>query len=203
MSHVLDWLIPMVVGSALGYIAAVTAEPLRQWLFRPRLKPEFGQGEEFITPTPVGSPYPSGKAFYVRIKVTNRRRIVARNCRAYLEAFEKRDTNGFFRPTAYCESIQLAWSCRRTGEEFNPLDLPSGVTQFLDVLATGSGSQDFHPKLMFVIWRYEPLFKQTGVFRLTIRVTAENAYSETIKLILTWQGSWDHFTVEQEKVSLP
>jgi len=41
-----------VIGAILGFAAAVLAEPLRHWLYRPKLKLEFGDDPGCMTRTP-------------------------------------------------------------------------------------------------------------------------------------------------------
>src|SRR5690242_19923357 len=119
-------------GAVLGFALALIAEPIRLWLYRPRLKIEFGSSSEFQAQTTVthyvqnpqrGAPLGdlvylgSHEAVYIRLKVVNKQpwwfrgSPVAKGCRAYLTDIEKAQENGEFKGTIYCDSIPLAWSC--------------------------------------------------------------------------------------------
>lgn len=181
----------------LGFATAIFAEPIRQRIFKPKLKLEFGEGQDFKTRTPEATSQSQHEAYYIRVKVTNSTRRTARDCRTYLVNIEKRDETGTFRPTIYCDSIPLAWSCR-ADKAYQGVDLPYGVAQFLDVLTTRSISDYFEPQIMVKPFRYIPLFKEKGGFRFTIQVSAERANPQFIKLIFEWDGDWENFKVYED-----
>jgi hypothetical protein len=84
----------------LGYAAAVVTEPIRRWVFQPRLvigfEPIYGVGAKFISVTRSGST----NVMYVRAAVKNEPKwyhfFAAENCRAYLARIEKRKPDGSF-----------------------------------------------------------------------------------------------------------
>lgn len=178
-----------------GFLIAVVAEPFRQWILKPVLELEFNKDSpDFVTSTPMTC----GNAYYIRVKVNNKKRNVARGCKAYLVNIEKKQPNGEFGPTIYCDSLQLAWS-NRGGNAYDGFDLSKGVNPFVDVITTYSDRTDFEPQIFpRTIYRYTPLFNQHGVFRFTIQISAENANPETIKIILDWSGKWDDFVVYED-----
>lgn len=188
------------VGAVLGFAAAVFAEPLRQWIYRPKLKLEFNGDPGCRARTPEqaqlgGGPRPVQsihEADYIRIKVTNTKPLIAKNCRAYLVGIEKADSSSAFKPTIYGDSIPLPWSCR--GEQaYGPLDLPRGIAQFLDVVSTRSVSADFKPEIKPIPYRYISLFQQQGTFRFTVQVSGENVKPVFIKILFRWTGVWDRY----------
>jgi len=188
-----------VIGAVLGFGAAVFAEPLRHWLYRPKLKLEFGddpgcrartpEQAQLPGPRPVQSIY---EADYIRIRVTNTKPAIAKNCRAYLVKIEKADNSGEFKSTIYGDSIPLSWACRGT-QAYDPLDLPRGVVQFVDVISTRSVSTDFKPEIKPIPFRYIDLFRQHGVFRFTVQVSGENVRPKFIKIVFRWAGAWDKY----------
>ncbi len=189
-----------ITGAVLGFGAAIFAEPLRQWIFRPKLKLEFGDDPGYKARTPEEADIPSSprpihsvhEAEYIRIKVTNEKRAIAKSCRAYLVAVEKADESGDYKPTIYCDSIPLAWSCRDK-QAYDPLDLPRGVAQFVDVVSTRSVSQDFKPEIKPIPFRYFALFQEHGTFRFTVLVSGENVKPIFIKIVFQWSGLWDRY----------
>jgi len=187
----------LLIGLLGGFLIAVVAEPFRQWILKPVLELEFYRDSpDFVTFTPMTC----GHAYYIRVKVKNKKRIVrnvAKGCKAYLVNIEKKQPNGEFGPTIYCDSIQLAWS-NRGKNEYDGFDLSKGVNQFVDVITTYNGRTDFEPQTFVKPYRYIPLFNQKGVFRFTIQISAENANPETIKIKLDWSGRWNVIDVDKD-----
>ncbi len=187
------------IGAVLGFAAAVFAEPLRHWLYRPRLKLEFGDDPGCRARTPEQAQLPGPRpeqsihdADYIRIKVTNTKPSIAKNCRAYLVNIEKADSSGEFKPTIYGDSIPLSWACRGA-QAYDPLDLPRGVVQFVDVISTRSVSTDFKPEIKPIPFRYIDLFQQQGKFRFTVQVSGENVKPVFVKIVFVWSGVWDRY----------
>lgn len=182
-----------------GFIVAIFAEPIRQRLFKPKLNLEFSKDGGCISKTYEAKSANSSittEAFYIRIKVTNTSRIIARDCRAYLIDIEKQDEHDKFAPTVYCDSIQLAWSCQGRRDRYEGIDLSKGVNKYLDVIVTRNTLRKFDPQIMVKPFRYSSIFEETGVFRFTIQASANGADPKIIKLILDWKGIWDDFTVK-------
>ena len=194
---------------AVGFATAIFAEPFRSAIFRPKLTLEFGDGLEFKTRTPEQASYvdvvrvqSNHEAEYVRIKVRNSKRSVAKNCRAYLVAIEKRNEYGDFKPTIYCDSIQLAWSCRGPKRRYDPVDLPYGVAQFIDLVSTRSQenlTSLFRPELQVTPMRYAELFSQLGTFHFKVQVSGENVKPVFIRIDFHWAGIWDKYVAELSK----
>ena len=89
---------------------------MRRWIYRAKLELVFGKGSEYRARTPEQAKlidsqrsavpiYSTHEAEYVRIKVINTSSSIAKACRAYLVGIRKKDTNGKFAPTIYCDSI--------------------------------------------------------------------------------------------------
>jgi hypothetical protein len=165
-------------------------------MWKPTLALDYQDTEDCKSKTPIDST----EGCYVRVKVTNRARLrsTAKDCRAYLTNMEKENQRGEFVKTVYCDTIQLAWSCQKCGEEYRAIDIPKGINQYVDVISTQKSSQEFKPKIMVVPNRYQGLMKETGVFRFTIQVSAEGSDSVAIQLVFKWEGVWDNFEVHRQ-----
>lgn len=192
--ELLKMLSPML-GFISGFLTAVFAEPLRQWLYRPKLALSFGSTSDFITRTPEVAGSSQHEAFYIRIKVVNSRSRLAKACRAYLVGVEKQGADGAFRPTIYCDSIQLAWAVKGD-QAYGAVDLPRDVVQFVDVVSTRSISPHFKPEIRPLPMRYIGLFQENGVFRFRVQVSGDGVKPATVQLILNWSGTWDTFRAE-------
>lgn len=194
-----------LAGGVLGFAAAVFADPIRQWMYRPVLRLSFDdepgcrartleQAELDGGPRPVHSTH---YAEYVRIRLTNTKHAVARNCRAYLANVEKQDNEGVFRPTIYEDSIPLAWSCREE-DAYAGIDLPKGITQFVDVVSTREVSEYFKPEIQPIPYRYMDLFQERGVFRFTVQVSGENVHPELARIVFRWEGQWNEYSAQSD-----
>lgn len=202
----------------VGFFTAIFAEPIRRYLFKPNLKLDFINNGNFVALTPEKVSSKTGdfetKAYYIRIKATNTKNVTAKDCKAYLVNIEKLDADGIFKPTIYCDSIPLAWSCQNIGEQYNGININKGVNQFIDVVTTrhlvssgeviypgmknqSADSDILYPQIKLTPFRYEGIFKEKGTFRFTIQVTSANANPRMINLILDWNGVWNKFNVRK------
>jgi hypothetical protein len=176
MSPELSTVLNTLVGAVLGFAAAVFAEPLRHWIYRPKLKLSFDEDPDCRARTPEqaqvqGGPRPvqsTHEADYIRVKVINTKPSIAKNCRAYLVGV-------------------------RGEEAYGPLDLPRGIVQFVDIVSTRSVSADFKPEIKPIPYRYFDLFRQHGKFRFTVQVSGENVKPVFIKVVFGWSGIWDQY----------
>jgi len=193
-----------IIGAVLGFGAAIFVEPIKKWVYGPKLELSFNTTPEFQTEThehleiksienPNKDQISYHKARYIRIKVTNTKSALAKGCRAYLVKVEKCHDDGNFHETIYCDSISLAWSCRGD-QRFLPVDIPKGVNQFVDLLSTREISNDYKPEIQFFPYRYRNLFKEHGTFRFTIQVSGENVNPVFIKVMFAWNGAWDQYS---------
>jgi hypothetical protein len=189
-----------LIGAVLGFAAAVFAEPLRQWIYHPKLKLIFDEDPGCKARTPEQAQLQGGpsavhsthEADCIRGKVINTKPAIAKSCRVYLVAIEKADDSGHFKPTIYGDSIPLPWACR--GEEaYGPLDLPRGIVQFVDIVSARSVSKDFKPEIKPIPFRYIDLFRQHGKFRFAVQVSGENVKPVLIKVVFNWSGIRDKY----------
>jgi len=194
-------LVALFAGLFSGFFAAIFAEPIKQRFFRPNLVLEFGDSEDYKSKTPIRKNKGETEGYYVRVKVRNASTYIAKDCRAYLINVERKDENNRFVRTLYCDSIPLGWSCRNEDdkkERYGGIDIPCGINQYVDVIATEKGFAGFTPQIMVVPYRYSKLFMETGTFRFTIQVSAAGTDPTTIKLTFTWKNVWNDFQVRKD-----
>ncbi len=183
-------LLPSVVGFLGGFLTALFAEPLRRWLYAPRLTLTFGTSNHFLTRTPEISPSSQHEALYVRVKVVNTRSALAKSCRAYLVNVERKGPSGTFEPTEYCESLQLGWASQAE-QAFGAFDLPWDVPHFVDVISTRPTSPAFSLATKVTPLRYTQMLLTPGVYRFTIVVSGDGVKPATIRPSVSWNGVWD------------
>jgi len=195
-----------LVGGVIGFSGALFGEPLRKRIFRPRLELAFGDGPDFRSRTPeqgVGELPPEGglppviryQAEYIRVRVRNTTRPIAQKVRAYLTNVERDQAGSGFQPTVFCDSIPLAWSCQERNSSFDPVDLPHGVSQFVDVGSTREPQPVFRLAVKVTPFRYSDLLREPGRYRLTVQVSGENVKPEFIRIGLEVRAAWDDYSV--------
>lgn len=199
MSSTLAWLLTTLGGAVIGFFAAVFTEPVRRWIFRPVISLSFDQSKDCIAHTPIRDRANVTSGIYFRVRIINEKSNIAKQCRAYLVNVEKLNDQGVFERTIYTDSIQLAWSCRE-GEEWKPVDLPKGVTQYIDVISTQRNALNtFKLKVNFFPLRYhELLTEDEKTLRLTVQVAGDGFDPKLIKLKFNWNGQWNNAHMHAE-----
>jgi hypothetical protein len=188
--------VTFISGAVVAFASAVYAEPLRQWLFRPRLCVSFSGGDDCVAKTPTDA---NSSAVYVRLKVVNEKPKLAKGCRAYLIGVETSPSPGVFEPTLYVDSIQLAWSCQMPDDARRPLDLAHGVSQYIDLIATSKLKENFVPQIQPLPYRYSELFTlEPRTYRFTVQVSGDGVDPVQIKIVFVWKGLWHPVDVYQD-----
>lgn len=186
----------------LGVLTTPLAGRLVKWALGPKLSVAFDRSSCFLRHKerregPTGdadTTYRLDVGYCkVRLKVANTRRRAANNCRAQLVRVERRNAkSGAFEDTHYHESLPLAW-VNRGGRD--AIDLPRGKIEFVDVVATDTMSRGFVPGITVEAPEYENLWRDPGLYRLTVQVTADGADAQRAQLLLDWKGHWENFEV--------
>jgi len=180
-----------IITSLIAFLTALFVEPIKRFLLRPKMNVEFKKDTTCICKTTTAN---GSTSVYIRVRVNNASTVIAQKCKAYLVSVE-RGVDSDFAPTFYCESMPLAWSCQSPGKEYDSLDIPKGVNQYIDLIETNSNfGQQIIPKIMVIPFRYIDLFKDKGKYRFTVLLTGENVEPVYIKVVFDWQGVWDQFT---------
>lgn len=207
----------LIVGGFIGFISAVLspiiATSIRNKFFGPRLEIVFSETlngcvaktKEKYTQNMQENPgvpmtYDT-ESYYVRARVTNSRKQVAKQCRACLVKVERwHEQDKRYRNTAYCDSIQLAWSCSSSRDvAYGAKDIPNGIEQFVDIISTRLVVPNkYRIEISPMPFRYEDLFSELGKFRFTILVTGENVSPVVEKMVFVWTGRWRDFQVRNK-----
>jgi hypothetical protein len=187
--------ISALASGVIGFTFGLISDRALKWLNRPILKLQFDIGDDFQTPTPDIRNGTTYKAYVFRIRVINTKNgTVAKSCRAFLVGIEELSKDKFVR-TAYTDSIPLAWSTRQSrnkkGAEFDPIDLPRGIGQYVDVFAIRRGIDQFEPATSITPFRYRGLYKKKGTLRFRIRIAGDNFDPIDGAVDFTWQKKWD------------
>lgn len=196
-----------MIGSAfLGALIALYLPFFRRLIWGPKLSLFFNKDiDGCIVKTPIELIMTNGQrieteGYYIRVMVRNEKYLLARDCRAFLVKIEKKGEDNKFHPTVYYDSIQAQWACR-SGQGFSGIDLPRGMNQFIDVIATIKDNINVDPKIDSKIFLHRSLFSEFGTFRYTIQVSGNELNPEKIKFIFKWKGKWDDFDVDIDRES--
>lgn len=180
----------------LGFATAIFAEPIRQKLFGPKLKLYFGDTQEYKNIVSIDRNL-GILCTYLRVKVINKKRAVAKSCKAHLVNIERWDAGkNKFVASGLKDSIQLAWACKKDDEKFKGIDLAKGVNQFVEVVHAKTYEERLFPELAYIPDRYKDLFKFRGTFRYTIQVSGDKANPITIKFQFEWSGKGHNIQIK-------
>ena len=173
----------------------------------PILSVEVGNGRGFVNEYPLKlslanrmalhtkrtmhSPPVPTTAYYLRVCVVNRGRRAARGCKAYLANVEVQDSKEFHE-TRYADFMRLVWSHHA---RLQSLDLLPEVPHWLDVVSTKEHDSRFFLRTDPQSTRYADGFGDTSVYRLTIRLFAEDAEPVQTFVYLHWKGQWNSLDV--------
>ena len=175
----------------LGAVLAVCAEPLRKWLFKPKLSMSFNEAESCVVQavTAMESGQIVSSACYVRVQVHNRGRRTTKNCRPFLARIERLG-HGTSK-TVHQDALPLNWSF--TGQR--PMDVPPGMYFHVDVLEATEEHAHFVPcvKPIPKFWAGE--LSVPGTYRLTIMLSAEDIQPKVLSLLVTWTGKPEQLLV--------
>lgn len=126
-------------------------------------------------------------AYYLRVKVVNCGRRTARSCTGYLANMEVwRDR--VFCETKYADYMRLVWS---HSPGIPRIDLLPEVPHWLDLVSTLEYDQRFFIETDPKAPQYAGGFDDSSVFRLTVRVFAEDAEPAESLVYLQWKRQWD------------
>ena len=173
-----------IIAFLSGFLTAIFAEPLRRWIYAPRLKLTFGTSNHFLTRTPENE----HEAIYVRIKVENYRSTLAKGCRAYLVNIERKVKSGDFEQTEYCDSMQLGWAYQKD-RRFDAFDLPRKVPHFVDIMSTRQTAPGFKLETKVIPLLYKQMLVTPGIYRFTVVVSGDGVKPAHINPIVSWNGN--------------
>jgi hypothetical protein len=196
-------ILKMLFTAILGGAAALWLPFIRRFFWGPKLSLSFGNDlVGCVARTPILYNGHETEGYYFRVKVRNIKPTLAKDCRAFLVGIEKKGEDDIFSSTNYQDSIQLQWACR-SGQGFSSIDLPTGINQFIDVISTIKGVNRIDPKIEMFPFIYRNLFSEHGTFRYTVQVSGQEIKPRFIRFLFTWNGQWDDFIVELDRIPFP
>jgi hypothetical protein len=184
-----------IIGGIVGGLLTIISQCLLEYVRRPVLSIDFKNDcyHKVESEDEFGSP---GRAtlMYIRARVRNKNgRQVAKECRLFLANLEMVSPTGETTPTALLGSRQLAWA----GFNLVPLDLPSGLDLYADIVRFPKSSLPFWDFFPFELFNSELRLKDyKGTYRFHLVATSDNAEPATLVVDITYNGDWDNIEVK-------
>jgi hypothetical protein len=175
----------VLAGLVIGAAFAPIIELVTRFAWGPRLSVEL---DPYFPPRDVPN-----REVYVRLKIENTKKRLAKSCGAYLANVEKFDSaTGCFAQTDFHDTFSLHWAYNAA---LANVDLPLHVPRFLDLVSvpeSGNGIRPHHIGLPEGqdVPLYRPIWNTNGHFRLTVLVTAEGIEPEVRRITVDWRGEW-------------
>ena len=188
-----------VSGVLSGALAPLIAECAKRRFLGPRLEVMYKEEERYMPITEVpgrlpGRLYP---AKYLRVRVENTGRRVAKGCKAYLVKLEE-IVNSEPQPTFYQDTFRLRWAYEQQDELHEGIDIPPGIFIFFDVLSC-KHQEDKDMTIIqvskFSIKKFRNKIKFNKSYRFTILVASEETEPEQISLTVKMGETWRDFRV--------
>lgn len=182
------------------------SERIRQWWNQTKISLVLDLPEKVTVPS-FGCVYWLGKtppnrddikdAIWVRMRVSNKGRLSARSCQAFLTTIKKKNNDGKYK-AIHRDMLQLHWAFK-DGEKEPAIDIPGGLEAYCDVFKTEEGVNNFSPRTVAqpVTWQ---LFSQPGEYKLEVVVAGDNVKTQyKYHIYIRWTSDWDNFGIRSDE----
>jgi hypothetical protein len=178
------------IGGVVGGLVTGSYSHLRSWFTRPRLAVDYANDDGHLCSFDKKNWEDKDiSAVYVRIKVMNEGRRVARGCRVFLTGLEEVHPSGETTQTSLHEALVLGWPKR----DFEPRDIPRGVPFYADVVAVSKHGGDWNICVKEMYANHDQLPKYRGTYRFHVVVTGDEAEPVRCTVDATYDGDWHNF----------
>jgi hypothetical protein len=190
----------LVAAAVSGGIVAVFLQEVVHWWRKPSLSIEYENKSAYQPKTPIrwpndflnnpGAETSEYEATFIRVKVINTGRSTAKNCRAFITAVRRQNTDGSSDMIVEQDAIALSWSM--SPHLWSPIEIPVGINQFADICHTLSRD---NPSKLFLTGnfpsRLRKAWEKAGQFEVDITVTADGIKPVSRTIRFEWGGPWD------------
>jgi hypothetical protein len=179
-----------IVGFVLGVAGTLATERIGLWLNRPKVRVEFTPDEHCLRFTHAyvskGAALFETEAKFLRLRVSNKRRFPAKNCRALLSDF-RRYGNDESSTLLLADTLPLRWAYLG----FQPIDLPGRTHFYVDLISALQDHKGFK-----VECDAQPLVLQNatnaeGKYSFDVSVVGDNFDPVNLRVFLNWKRDWD------------
>jgi hypothetical protein len=139
-----------------------------------------------------------GPAVFYRFEVRNPKpNTIALGCRPKLIDVEKRNDNDRWE-SRFGDTLALRWAASQ-GQEYEAKDITGSDRFFVDVISVDPHFNKVDLKDRQKLLIYQNLFKDPGIYRLTVTVSGNDGLEVREKFILEWTGEWNKVTFLKEQ----
>jgi len=185
-----------ILGGFLGGFFSGTFLHFYEWLKRPKLQLDYkavkGANEVEAEYTKEGNQVAD---IYVRARVRNTGKRVARSCCVFLTSLEEVQPSGTT-PTVFHDAMQLAWA----GSQFVPRDVPRGVEFYVDILRVSKHSSGWSFSVQKLFANQAKLKDFRGTYRFHLLATADNALPARLAVDVSYNGDWHNLRAIESKL---
>jgi len=170
------------------------------WFQKPKLEIEFRQAEPYCRKWPATSDKWGGNIwrYWIRIRVTNTGKGVAKKCKGKLVDIKKIKDDGNLEEIQPFDPVILRW-IDYPENEFGPIDLNRGEPGYLNVIYTyepgESEIQKERAKRAWICGDTEGKgimdHLPVGNYILTLVIYGKNVHPRPKQYKLIWKGEWD------------
>lgn len=175
-----------VGGGLVGGLVSGFYQHVRDRMQRPILKLDY-QGMDGLNKVEVS--YKQGESsvddIYIRVRLRNEGRSIARKSVVYLTAIEEVYTSAQT-PTCFAEAMPLAWPKYK----FGPLDIPTGPDFYVDLVRISKHDSGWNFSVEQLLTSHVGLKTFKGTYRLHLMATADNAESAKFALDIAYSQDW-------------
>jgi hypothetical protein len=160
----------------------------REWWIRPILEIDYQDDESHKVESNEHRPDGTVHSYiYVRVRVRNMGRRVAKCCRVFLSKLEEVHPSGQTTRTAFHDSRQLPWA----GFRFGVAELPRGLDFYADIVRFSKQLPGWNISIEGGLFSSEDALKiYSGTYRFHLTVTADNADPATCAVDVTYAQDW-------------
>lgn len=181
------------IGTLLAIFITLYIAVIRPWCNRPKFSASFDNAEPYCRKTRIevsrdinGVVTKWGKAYWIRLRIMNSGKSVAKRCVGKLVKVMKKTGEEL----AQYDPVALHWVATNEHEiPLRPVDLNRGEYEYLDLIYTRDDDPNKAYICMDDVPRGTPRFLDPDEYILQITIYADNADPETKKYRLIWKAS--------------
>ena len=180
----------ILVGFVLGIAGTLLGERIRLWLNRPKIRIEFTPDEHCLRFSHAhvdnGVRVFETESKYLRLRVSNKRRFPAKNCRTLLSDF-RRHGNDRSSDLLLADTLPLRWAYLG----FQPIDLPGRTHFYVDLISALQDRKYFSVELEAQPMVLQNATNAEGKYSFDVSVVGDNFDPVNLRVFLDWKRDWN------------
>ena len=136
-------------------------------------------------------------SWWYRLVVTTLSPVaIARGVKVYLTEVEFLE-NDEFKNLNLGTSQQLRWA-EQIPDPYGPRDIHPDTRWLIDLISVDNEHHKIGVKWLSNFFVHDPLFEKHGTYRITVIAAQDAGASQTMKLIMKWDGNWQNLQMKME-----